>query len=87
MANHAQAEKRNRQRIRRQAHNRHVRATMRTMIKRVRAAIDENDAEKARQALLVAVPTIDRGAQKGVVPRKRASRTISRLTKAVTGIK
>ena len=87
MANHSQAEKRNRQRIKRQSHNRHYRATMRTVIKRVRAAIDEKNPEKAKEALKVAVPTIDRAAQKGVLPRQRASRTISRLTTAISALK
>jgi small subunit ribosomal protein S20 len=86
VANHPQAEKRNRQRIKQQAHHRHYRATMRTLIKRVKTAIEEKNGEKAKETLKVAVPIIDRCAQKGVVPAKRASRTISRLTKAISSI-
>ncbi|MCC6749410.1 MAG: 30S ribosomal protein S20 [Deltaproteobacteria bacterium] len=83
MANHPQAEKRNRQRIKRQARNRFFRATMRTFIKRVRTAIEAKDGGAAREALEKAIPIIDRCAQKGVIPRQRASRTISRLARAV----
>lgn len=86
MANHPQAEKRNRQRIRLQAHHRHFRSTMRSLIKAVRAEVDAKNTDKARQALALAVPMIDRCAQKSVIPRKRASRIISRLTKAVTSL-
>lgn len=87
MANHPQAEKRNRQREQRQSHHRHFRSTMRTLIKAVRAAVADKDHEKAQQALKQAVPMIDRCAQRTVVPRERASRLISRLTKAVTSLR
>lgn len=83
MANHPQAEKRNRQRIKRQSHHRHYRTHMRTQIKGVQAALKENDVDKAREALKAATPLIDRCGQRGVIPRERANRMISRLTKAV----
>lgn len=86
MANHPQAEKRNRQRIRRQAHHRHFRSTMRTYIKRVVAALNETKLDDAKEALAKAVPFIDRCAQKNVIPKKRASRLISRLTKRVNNL-
>jgi small subunit ribosomal protein S20 len=86
VANHPQAEKRNRQRVKKQAHHRHYRATMRTLIKRVHAALDEKNGEKAKEILQRAVPVIDRCAQKGVVPKKRAARTISRLTRALNAL-
>lgn len=86
MANHPQAEKRNRQRIKRQAHHRHFRSTMRTFVKRVRAAILDGDKAAADEALKKAVPLVDRCGQKSVIPRKRASRIVSRLTQAVQGM-
>ncbi|HZS38301.1 MAG TPA: 30S ribosomal protein S20 [Polyangia bacterium] len=83
MANVASAEKRNRQRIKRRARNLFHLTTMRSYVKRVRAAIDAKDAAKATQALGAAVQIIDKAAQKGVIDRKTASRKISRLTLAV----
>ena len=86
MATHPQAEKRNRQRIKRQAHHRHSRSTMRTHIKRVKSALAGKDLSGARDALKVALPFIDRCARKGIIPKKRASRTVSRLTRAVNAL-
>ena len=83
MANHPQAEKRNRQRIRLQASNRHQKTTMRTSIKRVRQALSDKDPKAAQEALTHAVPMIDGCAQKGIIPKGRASRLVSRLTCAV----
>lgn len=83
MANVASAEKRNRQRIKRRARNLFHLTTMRSYVKRVRAAIEAKDAAKATAALGAAVQIIDKAAQKGVIDRKTASRKISRLTLAV----
>ena len=85
MANIKSAEKRNRQRIKRQARNRHQITTMRTYVKRVRAAIEAKDLAKASAALKEAVSIIDRTAQKGAIKKESASRKISRLTRAVAG--
>lgn len=86
MATHPQAEKRNRQRIRRQAHHRHFRTTMRTYIKRTHAALQKGEKEVAEQTLKIAIPLIDRCAQKNVIPKKRAARMVARLTRAVQKI-
>jgi small subunit ribosomal protein S20 len=86
VANHPQAEKRNRQRLKRQAHHRHYRVTMRSYIKRVKSALDEKNSEKAKETLKQAIPIIDRCSQRGVIPRQRASRTIARLTRAVNSL-
>jgi len=83
VANHPQAKKRNRQRIRRTVRNRHVRSTTRTCVKRVRALIAAGDVDGARQALVAAVRQLDRSVTKGVLPRRSASRSVSRLTLAV----
>lgn len=56
---------------------------MRTHIKRVRTAVDQADQGAAKTALEQAVPVLDKCAQKGVIPRQRASRLVSRLTLAV----
>ena len=83
MANHASAEKRNRQRIVRTARNRAVTSAVRTLVKRVRAAITANDGAAAKKALMDATVALDRAATKGVFHVKAASRTVSRLAAAV----
>ncbi|MEM9461206.1 MAG: 30S ribosomal protein S20 [Myxococcota bacterium] len=83
MANHKQAEKRNRQRIKRRARNLRHLSTMRTYIKRVRRALAGGQVEEAKQALPQAVTAIGRAASKGVVHRNTAARYISRITQAV----
>ena len=59
---------------------------MRTYIKRTRVALQKGEKEVADQALKIAVPLVDRCAQKNVIPKKRASRIIARLTRAVQSI-
>lgn len=86
MANHPQAKKRNRQTIKRTARNRHFRTTVRTLVRRVRAAVAAGEAGPAQEALRLAIKQLDRSVTKGVLKRKTASRTISRLTIAVNGI-
>ena len=83
MANHPSAQKRNRQRIKRTLRNRAVKSAVRTHVKTVREAIAAKDAKAARTALLEATVAIDKAAGKGVLPRKTASRTVSRLASAV----
>ncbi|MFO8072653.1 MAG: 30S ribosomal protein S20 [Polyangia bacterium] len=83
MANHPQAKKRNRQRIKRTARNRYVRSTMRTAVKAVRKAIEAGDGAAARESMKTARCQLDRSVTRGVLKRKTASRTISRLDRAV----
>ncbi len=83
MANHASAEKRNRQRIRRTARNRAVKSAVRTHVKSVHAAIAAKDPKAAKAALLEATVAIDKASTKGAVHQKAASRTVSRLAAAV----
>lgn len=86
MANHASAKKRIRQTLKRSARNRHVRATVRTYVKRVRVAIEASDKGAAQEALTTAVQKIDRAVAKGVYHRKTGSRYISRLTEQVAAL-
>jgi small subunit ribosomal protein S20 len=83
VANHASAEKRNRQRIVRTARNRAVTSAVRTLVKRVRTAITAKDTAAAKKALHDATVALDRAASKGVFHVKAASRTVSRLSAAV----
>ena len=83
MANIKSAEKRNRQRIKRRNRNVQHLSTMRTYVKRVRAALEAKDTAKAGEALKAAVSVIDKAAQRGAIPKTTAARKISRLTLAV----
>jgi small subunit ribosomal protein S20 len=87
MANIKSSEKANRQRIRRTARNTAQKTAMRTLIKRLRAAIDGKKAKEAGALLKTAVAAIDSAASKGVIKRGTASRSVSRLTVAVSGLK
>lgn len=82
MANHKQAEKRNRQRIKRRARNLMHLSTMRTYMKRVRKALAGKDSDGAKENLPDAIKAISKAASKGVIHRNTASRYISRLTLA-----
>ena len=86
MANHKSAEKRNRQNKIRNARNTHIRSTMRSLVKKLRIAIAENDIETAKAILEKAVPYIDKASTKGVIHKATASRKISRLTKLVSNL-
>jgi len=63
--------------------NKAIRSGVRTAVKKVYAAIDANDKEAAKAALLVATSTIDKATSKGVYHKNYASRKISRLSIAV----
>jgi small subunit ribosomal protein S20 len=84
MANHASAEKRNRQRIRRTERNRSVKGAVRTLVKKARAAIGAGGKPAdAQTAVAEAIKAVDRAASKGVVHPKMAARTKSRLALAI----
>jgi small subunit ribosomal protein S20 len=83
VANHPSAEKRNRQRAKRTVRNRSVKSAVRTHMKTVRAAIAAKDGKAAAAALKEATAAIDKAASKGVLPRKNASRKVSRLAAQV----
>lgn len=83
MANHPSAEKRNRQRIKKESRNSALTSSVRTLVKRVRTALHAKDKEAATIALKVATVALDKAASKGVFHPKMVSRTISRLTAQV----
>ena len=75
--------KRHKQSIKKRIRNRHIRSTVKTAVKDVRAAIDDRAVEKAGQALSEAVSVIQRAGSKGVLHRKTVARKVARLSKAV----
>jgi len=86
VANHKSALKRARQSITRQKRNTHVKSTMRTHVKRFRAAVEAGDAALASEKLRVAERAIRKAASKGVIPKSRASRGVSRLAKSLNAM-
>jgi len=83
LAEHKQALKRHRQSLKRRTQNRIVRGNIRALVKQQNEAIEKNDVKKAQEILKNTVIALDRAASKGVIPKKRASRKISRLSAKV----
>ncbi len=86
MANHKSALKRIRQSERRRKRNQHIRTQMRTMVKHCREALDSGDGVRATDAFKIAEREIRRAATRGVIPKKRADRSISRLAKRLSAV-
>lgn len=86
MANTKSAEKRNRQNVKARERNRAHRSTLRTAIKKLRAAVSSGDAAKAQELLPTTLGVIDKTAQKQVIHANTASRYKSRLAKKVAAL-
>jgi small subunit ribosomal protein S20 len=83
MPQHKSAIKRVRQIEKRNEHNRRLRSTMRTLVKKVTKSTDKTEAETALRA---AVGYLDRMAQKGIIHRNNAANKKSSLTKLVNSL-
>ncbi|MFO7607244.1 MAG: 30S ribosomal protein S20 [Desulfurivibrionaceae bacterium] len=83
MANHKSALKRHRQSLVKRSRNRAIKSVLRTSIKSVRVAVEQNSQEEAQAALKIAIPIINRAASKGTIHKSNASRKVSRLTRSV----
>lgn len=83
MANSAQAKKRARQAEVSRTRNTGQRSNLRTFIKRVLAAVDSGDVEKATAAYTTVVPIIDSAVNKGLIHKNKAARNKSRLNKKI----
>ena len=86
VANSPQARKRARQAEKRRTHNSSLRSLVRTVIKKVNAAIGSGDAAAAKTAFDSAVPVIDRMADKGIIHKNKAARHKSRLNAQVKAL-
>lgn len=67
--------------------NKAIKSKVKTAIKKVDAAVVAGDVTAANAALVVATEEINKAATKGVYHKNTASRKVSRLAKAVNGIK
>ncbi|MDE0172857.1 MAG: 30S ribosomal protein S20 [Defluviicoccus sp.] len=79
MANIKSAKKRTRRNARRADINGARRGRVRTYVKKVEAALADNDREAAEAALKEAQPELMRGVGKGILHRNTAARKIARL--------
>jgi small subunit ribosomal protein S20 len=86
MANTAQAKKRAKQAEKSRIRNAGQRSNLRTFIKKVIAAINAGDKEKAQTAYNTAVPIIDSAVNKGLIHKNKAARSKSRLNTKVKSI-
>ena len=66
--------------------NKMVKSKVKTLVKKVEAAIAAADKAAAATALKNAVVAIDKAAVKGIFHKNTAARKVSRLTKAVNKI-
>ncbi|TAG64581.1 MAG: 30S ribosomal protein S20 [Burkholderiales bacterium] len=86
MANSAQAKKRARQNDKQRSHNAALRTQLRTAVKKVEKAVLAGDQDAAQKQLIASQSVIDRIADKKIVHKNLASRTKSRLAKAIKGL-
>lgn len=87
MANHESAKKRIRRNGRRAEINGARRSRIRTFLKKVELAVAAGDATQAEAALRAAQPELARGAAKGILHKRTASRKLSRLSARVRALK
>jgi small subunit ribosomal protein S20 len=83
LANHPSALKRARQSKTRKLRNLAHRTRAKSTVKEVRALLQSSDTTQVQEKFKKAVSTLHRSASKGVIHRKKASRKISRLARAV----
>ena len=81
MANIKSQIKRNRQNEKRRIHNRIFRGRARTLIAKAQTAIASESQETAAEAVKLAIRSLDKAAEKGVIHKNNAARRKSRLMK------
>lgn len=86
MANHKSAIKRHKQSLVRKERNKTVKSSLKSVTKKVEAAIAEKNTEEAVSTLKTAAVALDKAASKGVIHKNTASRNKSRLTKKVNAL-
>ena len=87
MPNSVSAKKSLRQSQERRLANRSVRTSLRTQIKKVRAAITAGDAEKCDAEYKTVQKKLDKAAASNLIHANAAASTKARLAKAIKGVK
>ncbi len=83
MANHPSALKRARQNEIKRIRNKSYKTRVKKAVKEVRVAIAGNSLNQAKDSFVKAVSIIQKTASKGVIHKRKAARTISRLAHQV----
>ncbi|MFZ2170440.1 MAG: 30S ribosomal protein S20 [Methylococcaceae bacterium] len=86
MANTPQAKKRAKQAEKSRIRNAGQRSNLRTFVKKVIAAVNAGDKEKAQAAYRTVVSVIDSAVTKGIIHKNKASRGKSRLNSKVKAL-
>lgn len=86
MATHKSAIKRHRQSLRRRSRNRHIKVGVGTLVKRFKASVEAQDADAASENFAAAARAIRKATTRGVIPKPRADRQVSRLAKALNTV-
>lgn len=80
---HKSAIKRARQSIKRNQRNRSIISGVKTAVKKVKTAVEQQDKDLSRSALREATSELHKAVTKGTLHRNTASRLVSRLTHRV----
>lgn len=86
MANIKSQIKRNLTNERRRLRNKSVKSSLRTSVRRFRAAADAGDTEQATMLLREASRKLDKAASKGVIHKNQAANRKSAMAQRVTGL-
>lgn len=87
MANHKQAEKRNRQNEKRRLRNRALNSKLKSSVKGFMATVASNDRTKAEEELKSVIKVVMKAGTKGLFHKNKISRKVSQLQKAFNAMK
>ena len=75
-----------RKNIKSRQRNKKIKSDVLALVRKVRKTIEKKDSAKAAEWLRLAIKTIDKAVQKGVIKKNTAARKKSRLSKALSGL-
>lgn len=81
MAHHKSAIRQERRSLRRKAINTRNKSALRTEVRKVREAVEDNDPSAARKLLPGVFAAADKAAKKGAIHKNKANRIKSRLSR------
>jgi small subunit ribosomal protein S20 len=84
LAIHPSAIKRHRQSLKRRVRNREVKSRIRTLIKKVRLALETKDREGVTSQLREVDKALGKAVSKGILKRNTAARWLSRLARSAS---